>query len=226
MLSSEVFASLDPAAPPRNAGVWRLDELELPEESTITEVAPVSPFDVLSEVDDEAVLPRHRSVTADCVAEAFEHGRAEGMAAGTASERARVESAAAALEVVLSRTAADRARWRANAAGYLAALACAMTRHLVETAIDAHDAHVVALAERAMEQFPADEPVKVRLNPADLAAVRTSKPSLMERRDVAFIAEPSVARGGCLVEGQIYVIDGRIDATLERMYRHMTSNDA
>jgi flagellar biosynthesis/type III secretory pathway protein FliH len=226
MLSSDVFASLDPMAPPRNAGVWRLDQLELPEEGSIGEATAVSPFDVLSEVDDDAVLPRNRAASADRVAEAFEHGRAEGLATATANERARVESAVAALEVVLSRTSRDRSRWRANAAGYLAALACAMTRHLIETAIDAHDAHVVDLAQRAMDQFPQDEPVKVRMNPTDLNAVRTSSPALLQRPDATFIAEPTVGRGGCLVEGQVYVIDGRVDVALERMYRHMTSRDA
>jgi len=227
MLSSEVFASFDPVAPHRAAGVWRLDDLELPEEDNLGAMSTVSPFDVLSEVDTDVVLPRNRApVSADRVAEAFEHGRTEGVAAATAAERARVESAIAALEVVLSRTSADRARWRANAAGYLAALACAMTRHLVDTAIDAHDSHVVSLAQRAIEQFPADEPIKVRLNPADHAAIKALSPALFQRKDVSLIAEASIGRGGCLVEGQTYVIDGRLDVTLERMYRHMTATDA
>jgi flagellar biosynthesis/type III secretory pathway protein FliH len=224
MLSSDVFVSLDPVAPPRNAGTWRLDELELPEEGAVFDAASVSPFDVLAEVDTDVVLPRNRApASADRIAEAFEHGRDEGVATATASERARIESAVAALEVVLSRTSADRARWRANAAGYLAALACAMTRHLVETTIDAHDGHVVELAQRAMEQFPADEPIKVRLSPPDIAAIRASSPALLQRQDITLIPEASVGRGGCLVEGQTYVIDGRVDVAIERMYRHMTA---
>src|SRR5205809_320460 len=116
MWSSEVFASLDPAAPPRPAGTWRLDELELPQEEIVVDGRAVSPFEVFTEVDTEGVLPRNRA-DAERIAEAFEHGRADGIATATAGERARVETAIASLELVLGRFAADRSRWRANAAG-------------------------------------------------------------------------------------------------------------
>jgi len=41
------------------------------------------------------------------------------------------------------------------------------------------------------------------------------------RRDVSWMADPRIARGGCLVEGSQRIVDGRVDTALERAYRRM-----
>ena len=40
-------------------------------------------------------------------------------------------------------------------------------------------------------------------------------------RDVRWVADAHIARGGCLVEGRERIIDGRVDTSLERAYRTM-----
>ena len=45
-------------------------------------------------------------------------------------------------------------------------------------------------------------------------------------REASWLADPRVARGGCLVEGRDRIVDGRVDTALERAYHRMAKIDA
>ena len=45
-------------------------------------------------------------------------------------------------------------------------------------------------------------------------------------REASWQADPMVEPGGCVVEGRDRIIDGRVDAALERVYRRLTYNSA
>ena len=50
--------------------------------------------------------------------------------------------------------------------------------------------------------------------------------SITGNRDTTWVADPRVSRGGCLIEGRDRIVDGRVDAALERAYRRMAQVDA
>ena len=41
-------------------------------------------------------------------------------------------------------------------------------------------------------------------------------------REVRWIPDASIGRGGCVVEGPERIVDGRLESALERVYRRIT----
>jgi flagellar biosynthesis/type III secretory pathway protein FliH len=106
------------------------------------------------------------------------------------------------------------------------------------------------LVEHALAEFPVDQPLTIRVNPADLAALKAAAgaaagaasgggPSgpasggvalssaapdaarLFGERTVRWLPDARLAAGGCLVEGRERIVDGRVDTALERVYRRL-----
>jgi flagellar biosynthesis/type III secretory pathway protein FliH len=68
----------------------------------------------------------------------------------------------------------------------------------------------------------------VRVNPLDLSNISGALPGEDDRapvtagREVRWIPDASIGCGGCVVEGPERIVDGRIEAALERVYRRVT----
>ncbi len=109
----------------------------------------------------------------------------------------------------------------------LAALALAVARQLVEREIKAEPEVVANLVRNALSHFPLDQKIRIRLHPADLSAISLEgpqqRPTVTAGRDVRWIPDEAIARGGCVVEGPEQIVDGRIEAALERIYRTVSN---
>ena len=86
---------------------------------------------------------------------------------------------------------------------------------------------IANLVRRGLTHFPVGQAVRIRLNPEDLTLIsgversdHTSIP-IAPSREIRWLPDPRIERGGCIVEGVDQVIDGRLDRTLERMYRRL-----
>ena len=85
---------------------------------------------------------------------------------------------------------------------------------------------------RALTEFPIDQSVRIRVNPLDLSLLTVGTDAqddtapITGARDASWLADPRIARGGCLVEGRDRIVDGRVDTALERAYRRMAQVDA
>lgn len=173
---------------------------------------------------DEAMLPAR--VLDEARREAFD----EGYRAGEDAERTRLFHVARALNDGLISVQDGIDRWVANAEENIAALSVAIARHLLsrEVAIDADT--VMDVVRQAIADFPIDHPVVVRLNPADhtviVALVASMKGDLATRQETEWVADARIAPGGCVVEGRERIVDGRVDAALERVYRRLTYTGA
>jgi flagellar assembly protein FliH len=109
--------------------------------------------------------------------------------------------------------------------------ACDLALQLAETIL-AHELSVAAnpgrdAVVRAVAHATGDGPTTVRLHPEDLAQL--GDPALVNESvhlgeaagqlapDARFVADPSVGRGGCVLEIGAAVVDASIDAALERV---------
>ncbi len=101
-----------------------------------------------------------------------------------------------------------------------------MARHVVEREVAADDGLVVGLAARAVAEFPADQPLAVRAHPTDVAALKAAWAARPRAAELRWIPDAQVARGGALVEGRERIVDGRVDAALERVYRALSGQQA
>ncbi len=199
---------------------WALDELALPDIFAM----PMQPMrhESVAESTDHASDPSTFAMNAAQIeSDAYARGLADGEATARQYAEATIASSVQALTDAIESVRAHEARWTSNAEENVAALAIMVARHLVQREVDADPEIVRGLVHRALSQFPIDQVITVRLNPEDVASCgATVKPDAAGRmRDVRWISDAHIQRGGCLVEGRERIIDGRVDTSLERAYR-------
>lgn len=156
--------------------------------------------------------------------EAFNRGFEEGQQEALRREAERVQSVVDALEQAVEEVRAAAGMWTENAKDNICALAVAVAEHVIEREVNEGMHAVTDLTRKALAEFPVDEPVRVRMNPADLSALTAlaADPAggvrIASGRSVQWQADESVKRGGCVVEGRGRVVDGRVDHALERIW--------
>lgn len=167
------------------------------------------------------------------VREAYQRGHAEGREEGEMAEAARLRSATAAAEEVIDTLREGEVRWTGAIEENVTALAVVIARQIIGRELK-EDAEAFAdLVRNALKEFPIDQPVRVRLNPGDLNALGsvgavegTPMQKISGDREARWVADSSIAPGGCMVEGRERIIDGRVDTALERVYRRLTYTNA
>lgn len=106
------------------------------------------------------------------------------------------------------------------------ALALGVARHVIGAEVESDPEHVRLLVARALSLAPLGGPLTIHLHPddlesvCDLPGVRNAEPGGVELR---WLADPSVLRGGCVIEGPTSVVDGRIDRMLLDIYERLSS---
>jgi flagellar biosynthesis/type III secretory pathway protein FliH len=204
------------------AAAWFPDELQF--------VADVAARQSVSDAADalDAAARREALEREAAISAAYARGFEEGREAGAEAEAARFRTGSQAVAQALAQIAARERVFTENLKDNLCALAVGIARHIVGREIEGDATVTEQLVRNALESFPIDQPVRVRVNPADLAALSTNAgthPSL-SHRDSVWMADPLIAPGGCIVEGRERIIDGRIDTALERVYRKLTQSNA
>jgi len=161
-------------------------------------------------------------------ADAYARGRADGERAARATLEETIAHTTSALNEAVLSVQMHEARWLSNAEENIAALSVLVARHVLQREILADRTFVCDLVTTAIEQYPIDEEITVRLHPDDLAACRP----VLDRapgagvRTLRWLADTNIQRGGCLTEGRERIIDGRVDTSLERAYRMLAGIQA
>lgn len=198
---------------------WALDELEMPDIFSMPSTD--ASFDAHVEHDTEHALNTETDAQERLESAAYARGHADAVRSLRAANDASLTSALAALADALDTVRLHEARWTANAEENLAAIAVVVAQHIVEREVTIDPTIVRDLVRRALSEFPLDQVIIVRLHPDDITTCRDMlTPDAAGRmQDVRWIADQTLHRGGCLVEGRERVIDGRVDTSLERAYR-------
>ena len=131
----------------------------------------------------------------------------------------RTSSAIEVLRATAERLAAE-ARTDALELGFLVA------RRILEMELTASAEPLVNLIRSAVRRLGESRRIAIHLSPADAQAMnaaieargaQTVAPPSMSR--VEIVADPSLGRGDCLVEGDLVTVDGRINARIEELRR-------
>jgi flagellar biosynthesis/type III secretory pathway protein FliH len=154
-------------------------------------------------------------VLADARQEA-EHLRSKAQAEGR-------ERGLAAVTELLVGARAVAARSRTGAEGVLRALAVRIAEKILGRELALRPEAVTDVVGEALRLAGDPRDLVVRVNPDDLAALERGKPRLLERcraaRALTFRADDSVARGGCIVETELGIVDARLSTQLEAIER-------
>jgi flagellar biosynthesis/type III secretory pathway protein FliH len=186
----------------------------------------------LAEADRAAAEAEAAAELERQLAEARAQGYEEGRRAGEEAEGARLRTAVAVAEEALDAVREGEMRWTGAIEENICALAVAVARQVIGRELQEGGEIVVELVRRALAEFPVDQPVRIRVNPQDVASLEAhgsgANPLLGGSRgqDSRWVADARIAPGGCVVEGRERIVDGRVDTALERVYRRLTYTNA
>jgi flagellar assembly protein FliH len=156
--------------------------------------------------------------------EAFARGLDEGHRAAAAEADRKLLGACQALAGAAESLQAVRAAFTSEAEESLYALATALAHQIVQRELATDPTIVRDLVRRAIEVLPLEGPLEIRLHPADLAALGPDLDLYApggRKLDLRWVAEPSIERGGYVIETSQRVVDGRIDPVLQAMYERL-----
>ena len=142
----------------------------------------------------------------------LEEGRTQGRAAGEKRVTEETRTMAQAHHAVAAALAEERAALLRAAERELFALATAMAETIVRARVEA-DPQMAARAVRdAIAIAGGRRALHVHLNPVDYDAMKPADTDV-----VLYAADPSVARGGCLVRTETGDIDAQIETQLQNL---------
>jgi flagellar assembly protein FliH len=146
-------------------------------------------------------------------------GEADAIRARAAAE-GREEGLAGATELV-AYAAVVRSRILAESEPQLVELAFAVARCVLERIVERDRDAVADVAARALEGVLQREDVRLRVHPEDAATLREAEPRLSDQltraRCIAIVVDPSVSRGGVIVETEAGSVDARLATQLEAL---------
>lgn len=202
--------------------------------------ASFRPRPALMDLDSLSGAAR-RAVDPDALAAAeaagYEHGREigyrDGYAAGQAAGLQEVASAAAAdrraadhaLEGLARATAALNAAVEAEVAGFQVSLvdaAVELASAILGREVRAADSPGRDALVRALQLTEVQETAVARLHPEDVALLGDPG-EVAPGRAVTVVADPSMERGGCVVELGDGTVDARLTTALARVRRELSS---
>jgi flagellar biosynthesis/type III secretory pathway protein FliH len=163
------------------------------------------------------------------IEEGYASGFADGQQKAIEMSQARVTQALAIINNAVNQVQTVASLAPSMLEENIAALATIVARQIVAREVATSPEIITELVRRTLTEFPIDQALRIRVNPMDLSMLTANsqdKQPLTGNRETSWFADPRIARGGCLVEGRDRIIDGRIDAALERAYHHMAQIDA
>lgn len=218
------------------AAEWDLEELLEPLPISAATAAPEEQDELieaiaLANAERERELIEKAAELERRVTDAYAEGYEAGQRTGELEEGARVRNAVAVAERALDEVRAGEPRWAGAIEENLCALAVGIARQLLGRELAGDTEVVPELVRHALTEFPLDQPVRIRVNPVDLAAISGEAADgaaslIAPPREARWLADPQIAPGGCVVEGRERIVDGRVDSALERIFRQLTDNRA
>lgn len=150
--------------------------------------------------------------------------------AGREAERLRAQATTegrerglAAVSELMVAARASAARAQRNVEGDLRTLAVRIAERILGRELSLNPDAVNDIVGSALRQAGAPRDIVLRVHPDDLKALERGRPRLLERAQRAqtlqFRADPSVGRGGCIVESELGTVDARLNVQLEAIER-------
>nr|WP_316640390.1 FliH/SctL family protein [uncultured Roseateles sp.] len=147
----------------------------------------------------------------------YQDGYRDGMAALDAFKHTFAQQMTSQIGALLRSFDSDLQRLEQAMATALAQSAVELARQVVRSEITQRPEHVVQVAREAVEALLLSaRHVRVRVHPADMPLVNEGAGADLHARGAQLLGDPSIERGGCLVESDISVIDARISSRWKR----------
>jgi flagellar assembly protein FliH len=170
-----------------------------------------------SPLTQEQVRLENQAHLAALEREAFAKGYAQGERAGIEAGGKRAEAMLRRVAQTLTDLASLRETLIQQTERQMVQLAITIARRIVHREVSLDPELIAAMAHVALRKLGTSSPATIKLNPEDYTVV-AHEGERWGGGQVTVVPDPSVARGGCLVESEF----GRIDASIERQLEEMS----
>jgi len=151
--------------------------------------------------------------------DAFTKGYAQGERAGLEAGGKRAEAMLRRLAQTLEELSGLRDNMVRQTERELVQLSVAIARRILQREMSVDPELTAALAHIALERLGGAAPATVRLHPDDYTIVTAGQVTPLSGRQVEILPDPSVSRGGCLVESEFGYINASVDAQVDEIAR-------
>lgn len=166
--------------------------------------------------------PRAAALEREAFATAYAQGERAGLEAGAMRADAMLRRMADTLQQLdeLRRSIVQQTEHE------VVQLAVSIARRILVREVSVDQDLLCAMARVALDRLGDSAPAKVRLNPDDHAAIIGKNGAAWAGNHVTIEADPTMSRGGCLVESPFGFIDASVDAQLRVIETALTSDAA
>ncbi len=155
--------------------------------------------------------PHPRELLAAARQAGYQDGLRDGQASADAFKQSHSRQVAVQLGALVQSFDAALGELEAQMAQALTRSVVALAQQVIREELRQNPEHIARIAAEAVESLMMSaRHVRVRLNPADLPLVQSGAGEALEARGASLMADPLVARGGCMVESDIASVDARI----------------
>lgn len=202
--ATSVHARFIPREEVQSFAAWNLGSLNPQEETAAKEPAPPS--------SEEIQAGQQAARMAG-----YQDGYRDGLVALEGFKQSFAMQATSQVGALIASFDDRLAALEAQMAESLAAAATQIARQVVRTELRTHPELVAVVAREAVASLLLSaRHVTLQVHPDDLPLVLQGASDELERRGARAVANPTLARGGCLVESDV----GAVDAQIETLWRH------
>jgi flagellar assembly protein FliH len=165
----------------------------------------------------DSLLADHRERLAALEREAFTKGYAQGERAGLEAGGKRADAMLRRIAQTIEELGGLRQTLIQETEREMVQLALTLARRVVHREVTLDPELAAALAHVALERLGTTSPATIRLNPDDYTVVAQDS-ARWTGQTVTVVPDPSISRGGCLVESAF----GSVDATIEQQFDELS----
>ena len=110
-------------------------------------------------------------------------------------------------------------------------LVMAISKQVIHHEIETREEIVLTIITKALHAAIRADEFHIKINPADFQVVTENKPlflaSISSLKNITFESDPSISRGGCLIESDMGKVDATLETKLDEIFqqlRNLTDN--
>lgn len=177
-------------------------------------------------VDPVAILAAARGEAERKVREAYAEGFRRGQTAGEEAFRATVAECEGLLRAAGQTLVEARTNYLDATRDEVANLAFAVASRILRREVSLDRELVTTMARTALERLANEERITLRVNPADLEALRLNQVVLLETVEgietFEIVSDETISPGGCIAETRELVVDAQLKAQLAEIIDQLT----